>query len=115
MVDEHASSSVNPTQQPLWQNRRLILLPRSVMIHDDTIIIAVQGSRKQTKQTSSKNPVQCPKARVSSSVAMWLQDEGFCKGSFVPVDNIWLGYTDITEACDVRQPIEGGFKNTHAI
>lgn len=45
---------MNPTQQPLWQKQLLILLPRSLLIHDDTIIIKVHGSRKQTKQTSSQ-------------------------------------------------------------
>lgn len=36
-------------RQLLWQRRRLILLPRSAMIHDDTIIIAAQRGRTQTR------------------------------------------------------------------
>lgn len=73
------------------------------MIHDDTIIIAVQGSRKQTKQTSSKTG----SVSTNACPAPWrcgyrMQDsvkEAF-DTVFVPVEDIWLGFADTTEACE---------------
>lgn len=48
MVDQYVWW-VNLAEQPLWHSPHLILLPQSALIHYDTMVISVQGRRKQNK------------------------------------------------------------------
>lgn len=72
LLPQMVVSSVTLTKKLLWQNRRLILLPQSAMIHDDTIIITVQGKRKAGKANIGRN------WSYFCSLEQWLQREACC-------------------------------------
>lgn len=80
-----------PTQQPLWLHQLLILLLRSVVMHDDKVLITSQGGKKETKQAFFINDSKKKKTPTD----LFLFFFGIITSS---VENMWLGFSNGTEA-----------------
>lgn len=79
-----------PTQQPLWLHQLLILLLRSVVMHDDKVLITSQGGKKETKQAFFINDSK--KKKRHQPICFFF---GIITSS---VENMWLGFSNGTEA-----------------